>query len=60
MEKRLSCRDFSGSDSGRLLGIGIGTTASWLSLGVSRLLGGPTRLVNFCVLIGIGIGKAWS
>ena len=38
--------DFSGSDSGKLLGIV--TTASWLSLGGSRLLEGPTRLVNFC------------
>ena len=41
--------DFSGSDSGKLLGIV--TTASWLSLGGSRLLEGPATLVNFCVLI---------
>ena len=41
--------NFSGSDSGKLLGIVI--TSSWLSLGGSRLLEGPTRLVNFCVLI---------
>ena len=43
--------DFSWSDCGKLLGIV--TTASWLSLGGSRLLEGPTRLVNFCVLIEI-------
>ena len=50
--------DFSGLDSGKLLGIVI--TASWLSLGGSRLLGGPTRLVNFCVLIWYKYGRAWS
>ena len=46
--KPLLRTDFSGSDSGKLLGIV--TTAGWLSLGGSRLLGGPTRLVNFCAL----------
>ena len=29
----------------------IAATASWLSLGGSRLLGGPTGLVNFCALM---------
>ena len=47
--RRLLRTDFSGSDSGKLLGIV--TTASWLSFGRSRLLEGPTRLVKFCVLI---------
>ena len=41
--------DFSGLDSGKLLGIV--TKGSWLSLGSSRLLGGPTRLVNVCAFM---------